>query len=544
MPAPGPQGSHRKTLAVKHADGEPLTRVDLQYDLLYYLFADTRAVFTDPYETVHGAPRGTKVTFRDLYVNAIIHAPRCSKVTKAKLRDTPEFANEFAKISILSNVGRIDTTMAFFPEMQTALRTYHPVPSLQKTDGNLQDAPRIKNILKSCYLQKESDSPLDSPAAVLAHSRSGNVPPTTIVNLLFMFANHAAVLASTHFGSNLAIDFLDFFCPINISSESRARAILWLCYHYLEAPSVNPFDDDYSRSHPGKTPKLTVLSNDEFLLENVDPPEERAWGEKMLQQRKTFMATKDLENDSQDEVGGNRTKRAKGRRRRGKPKAEARKKSPVIQKKTKEPPTAPGEVLLSFHHQDDNIPQDREGSSSPSESTRLAHRHIVSPHPRRALSRQTFQHDGFDDVEEPQPRSFSDPYPRPFLAISPLTQSTHGGPVRSHSNKIVLPPLRYALSHTPITQSSSRSSRSDGQMSSLSSGPPRMPPHRTIFEQAYHYISTKDPLADSENEESGDENTRRDLEQRLCIINRLRGKAPTPEPDRPMHSIPFTRHYH
>jgi len=42
-----------------------------------------------------------------------------------------------------------------FPEMKTALRTYHPVPSLQKTDGNAQDAPRIKNCLKAALLPSE-----------------------------------------------------------------------------------------------------------------------------------------------------------------------------------------------------------------------------------------------------------------------------------------------------------------------------------------------------------------------------------------------------
>ena len=42
------------------------------------------------------------------------------------------------------------------PEMRTALRTYHPVPSLQKADANLQDAPRIKNILKACSLKDEA----------------------------------------------------------------------------------------------------------------------------------------------------------------------------------------------------------------------------------------------------------------------------------------------------------------------------------------------------------------------------------------------------
>ena len=42
-----------------------------------------------------------------------------------------------------------------FPEMKTALRTYHPVPSLQKSDGNAQDAPRIKNCLKAALLPSE-----------------------------------------------------------------------------------------------------------------------------------------------------------------------------------------------------------------------------------------------------------------------------------------------------------------------------------------------------------------------------------------------------
>ncbi len=105
-------GNQRRTLAVKHSDGEPLSRVDLQYDLLYFLFSNTQAVFTDPYTTIHGKPFGTKVTFRDLYINALIHSPRCSKTTKDKLLDNPAFGDEFGKISLLSNAGRINTTMA------------------------------------------------------------------------------------------------------------------------------------------------------------------------------------------------------------------------------------------------------------------------------------------------------------------------------------------------------------------------------------------------------------------------------------------------
>lgn len=86
---------------------------------------------------------------------------------------------------------------------------------------------------------------------------------------------------------------MDFFCPIDISSESRAQAFLWLCYNYLEGPTENPFADDYSLEHANKVPKLHILSPEESLLENVDPQEEKEWGERMQTQRKEFMANKD-----------------------------------------------------------------------------------------------------------------------------------------------------------------------------------------------------------------------------------------------------------
>lgn len=56
--------------------------------------------------------------------------------------------------------------------MRTSLRTYHPVPSLQKSEGNLQDAPRIKNILKSCLLPTEQPNEQQTAADILAKSVS------------------------------------------------------------------------------------------------------------------------------------------------------------------------------------------------------------------------------------------------------------------------------------------------------------------------------------------------------------------------------------
>ncbi|KIP12617.1 hypothetical protein PHLGIDRAFT_98083 [Phlebiopsis gigantea 11061_1 CR5-6] len=281
-----PQYLGRKTLPIKRADAEPLTREDIQYDLLYFIFADPTQAFIDSM-----APGQPLVNFCDLYVNALFNSSKCSKVLKDKMVDTPEFAIEFAKIALLTNVGRINTTMAFFPEMKTALRSYHPVPSLQKSDGNLQDAPRIKNCLKAALLPQEmKGGPPTTPQEIREKTRGGLLPPTSVVNLIFVLSNasHALHLAATHFEP--PVEFLDLFLPINISSASRAQVFLWLVFHYLSAPGAeNPFDDDYSREHPGKVPRMVSISREEQLRENQDPSEEIDWGKKMSQQRSKFL---------------------------------------------------------------------------------------------------------------------------------------------------------------------------------------------------------------------------------------------------------------
>lgn len=182
----------RKAQPIKRVDSEPLWRKDIQYDFLYYIFSDRTRAFVD-----RQAPDRPVVNFCDLYVNALYNSSKCSKVLKDKMVETPAFAIEFAKISLLTNVGRINTTMAcrylfpiflsppphmrrlihfalflVFPEMKTALRSYHPVPSLQKTDGNLQDAPRIKNCLKAALLPSEEGTAPSTPNAILDNAVS------------------------------------------------------------------------------------------------------------------------------------------------------------------------------------------------------------------------------------------------------------------------------------------------------------------------------------------------------------------------------------
>ncbi|KII93347.1 hypothetical protein PLICRDRAFT_100789 [Plicaturopsis crispa FD-325 SS-3] len=309
------QGSQRRAFAIRRNAGEALTRVDIQHDLLHHIFADTHRAFTNPTRTLHGAPPGTKVTFRDLYVNYLCNVPRISKTLRLKMLQMPEYATDYAKVALLCNVGRINTTMAFFPEMRTQLRTYHPIPSLQHTEESLQDAPRIKNLLKSALLDEEVGAPPMTPGDVLLLAVHGRVPSTSAPNLLFIFGNHALSISDTHFADAGTQDFRDFFLPIPFSSASRARAFLWLCYHYLEPPeSQNPFASHLQ--DPDKIPWLHRLTLAEMEAENVDTDAERMCIERMAQQRRTFRAQ-----GMNREAGGNLDPSGRVKRKR-KPKIE------------------------------------------------------------------------------------------------------------------------------------------------------------------------------------------------------------------------------
>ena len=118
-------------------------------------------------------------------------------------------------------------------------------------------------------------------------------------------------LAGVHFEPPLT--FYDLFLPKRLSSVDRARAFLWLIYHYLEGPDrENPFHDDYSRKNPRKIPLIRRVAETEIAHHNVDTPEEIEWGRKMSNQRHSFLRklvssiddtkrsqTRDISSDSQ-----------------------------------------------------------------------------------------------------------------------------------------------------------------------------------------------------------------------------------------------------
>jgi len=188
--------------------------------------------------------------------------------------------------------------------MRAQLRTYHSIPSLQAhQDPNaykqLQDAPRLKSILKGATEDTEQPSTLED---IKAHP----IPRTNPVNLIFVLAQYAPKISELHF--DVPRDFFDLVMKSGLSSRSRATAFLWLMWWYLEsdfsaeAALINPYGpgrqgqkqpgkDDPTNGMPLKCPQFEHLTEEQAALENVDTPEEIAFGEEKRQERIQILAS-------------------------------------------------------------------------------------------------------------------------------------------------------------------------------------------------------------------------------------------------------------
>ncbi|KAK0473177.1 hypothetical protein IW261DRAFT_1423721 [Armillaria novae-zelandiae] len=466
----------KKPLAIKRADGDPLTRVDLQYDFLLNIFSDDQRVFTDPYPPALGGPPGGKVSFRDLYVNAIMHSTKATKALKDSMSASAIFATDFAMLALLANVGRVNTTMSFFAEKKTAVRTYHPIPALQRADGNLQDAPRIKGLLKACTVPDEDLKSIPTtPGDILVRATSGKVPPTSIATIIFILSNYSP--------------FIDLFLPVEVSSASRARAFLWLCYHFHEATSavneddydtevlsVNPFCDSH---RPGKAPAFVMITRAEAEKENVDTEEEVARAEKSVSHRNDIINKASTTSTSKlvhNDEGNVPEVKPKGKRNTG---------VPMTLKEKKE-----RKALWDKQYRErvkNKAMQEKNKETKRKESKQ---REVQPPKLDLPVDAAEFGPSGYRRSSPDIPSMYQHRY-------APYRYGTVGDP----------------------TWSSRHASHSKGVGSS----------HKSMLEHAWHVINCTDPLLDSDDE--ADDHVHRDYSKRLRIIARVRGKDPTPDPE-------------
>lgn len=102
----GTVNSIGKIRHLKKEDGEPLWRVDIQYDFLKAVFDNEKRVFTNSYE-----PNKPKQTFADLYIDTMSRSSKTSKVLRDKLLSDREAAKNMAMVCLLVNIGRMNTTL-------------------------------------------------------------------------------------------------------------------------------------------------------------------------------------------------------------------------------------------------------------------------------------------------------------------------------------------------------------------------------------------------------------------------------------------------
>ncbi|WAQ86172.1 hypothetical protein PtA15_6A804 [Puccinia triticina] len=218
---------------------------------------------------------------------------KAAKSTVRQLDNNPQWATNFCIASFLINIGRINTTVAFYPELRAYMRTYHPVPCLQKDEycrTNLQDAPRIKTMLKSCQLPSEFNNKPKSLPDIAKRSALGYRPPTTVVNLIFELFGVEPYVSMKYFPEGFVLH--DLFSPNTIPTKIRAYAFLWLMHHFLEDPSAITNFQHESKIEAFQIARLEDIQPDSSLgdsPENVDTPEEIKWGKDMQNYWREFL---------------------------------------------------------------------------------------------------------------------------------------------------------------------------------------------------------------------------------------------------------------
>jgi Ino eighty subunit 1 len=107
-------------------------------------------------------------------------------------------------------------------------------------------------------------------------------------------------VARNHLNAGYNLEWADLFTPVPYSSASRAQAFLWLCYHYLESTTGNPYADEFASNNPGLAPQLVPLTSEAMEAENVDTGEELAWGVQMAEKRREFLAKVKVEKEQEE----------------------------------------------------------------------------------------------------------------------------------------------------------------------------------------------------------------------------------------------------
>ena len=279
--------------AIKKGEGEPLTRYDIQYCLLDKIFSNSQKVFT--VKRKDGSE--SKSTFGDLYVSDFMSSNKLTKNLREKFVQDASVTRKVCMASVVVNTGRINTTLVFTP---TQARTYNPIPCIQAYGNGskvLQDAPRLKGILKGSCEKAASDW----EALRSLQRANASAPIVNPIQLIFLLTSPATNLDVKHFETPNFMPH-EVLSDTRYTSDSRAKVWLWLMYFYIEtngtpeAQENNPFG-------PGLggvlAPALEPSTDEASRAENAETPFEHEYSLRMWEERAKYMATVQQKNSEQ-----------------------------------------------------------------------------------------------------------------------------------------------------------------------------------------------------------------------------------------------------
>ncbi|QLQ79283.1 hypothetical protein HG537_0B06310 [Torulaspora globosa] len=317
---------------LKKPDGEFFSRKDLQFHFLRRLLLDERPLFTNIFKEVYAksmAPLSVgrnaarvsdkaydarafvfndKLTFSQHYILTLASSTKCSKVLRDKLLLDHQVAFSTCILALLVNMGRLNTTINFYLEMTSQLRTFHSVPCLQYKVADLkslQDTPRLKSILKNLPVGNEQIDLAEFYETPRPVNHKLNV-----VNLLFTLCDSVSLINLKFLSKYVDTDgktvsLFNILDSPGYEPEDRCNVLLWLLYIHAE---TDLSEDAIQRSIKIFTQddKLPLRPTDEDY--DKDPQDEIDFGLQQQAKRKEFLKrikhtdTDDKEVQEEEEV--------------------------------------------------------------------------------------------------------------------------------------------------------------------------------------------------------------------------------------------------
>ncbi|SCV99968.1 LAFE_0B06502g1_1 [Lachancea fermentati] len=295
---------------LKKPDGEFFNRKDIQFQFLHDLFSDQKQLFTNTFKSTFNITpaensealnvtdesyvarkfiSNDKLTFSEYYLLTIASSTKCSKILRDKLLFDRNVAFSTCVLSLLVNTGRLNTTINFFLEMTSQLRTFHSIPCLQRDTRDpksLQDTPRLKSILKNLPQGNENVS-----LTQFYETRTpGEKLDCNPVNLIFNLCDNVTLinlkLINEYVSSKSQLSFFDILDNPNYDPMQRAQIFLWILYIHLETDMTEPAIQESLRIFGVHDRFELDMSLDQY---DVDTPEEVRFGEEQREKRLEFL---------------------------------------------------------------------------------------------------------------------------------------------------------------------------------------------------------------------------------------------------------------